>query len=97
MSEKLTYGAFAIAYNNIGDGEILDNDKAIKTEINRDFKSFEMKITGIKTEEQMNAKISFGAYVISKEGKISYLQAGTPNEGEGYYYTSYQAILNQTL
>ena len=97
MSEKLTYGAFAIAYKNIGDGEILDNAKAIKTEINRDFKSFEMKITGIKTEEQMNAKISFGAYVISKEGKISYLQAGTPNEGEGYYYTSYQAVLNQTL
>ena len=91
MSEKLTYGAFAIAYNNIGDGEILDNDKAIKTEINRDFKSFEMKITGIKTEEQMNAKISFGAYTVDKNGKISYLQPSSLSEG-GYSYVTYSYL-----
>lgn len=94
MSEELTYGVFAIAYNNIGNGEILDNQKAIKSEINRDFVAFEMKITGIQTEAQMNANISFGAYIINKAGEVAYLQAGTPNEGEAYYYVSYNSILN---
>ena len=95
MSESLTIGVFAIAYNNIGDGEILDNEKAIKAEVVKSYKSFEMKITGIQTEEQMNAKISFGAYIVDKNGKISYLQSGTPNEGERFYSISYNALLNQ--
>ena len=94
MREELTYGVFAIAYNNIDKGEILDNEKAIKSEINRDFVAFEMKITGIQTEAQMNANISFGAYIINKAGEVAYLQAGTPNEGEAYYYVSYNSILN---
>jgi len=94
MSEKLTYGVFAIAYNNIDEGEILENAKAIKASVNRELVAFEMKITGIQTEAQMNANISFGAYIINKAGEVAYLQAGTPNEGEAYYYVSYNSILN---
>ena len=95
MGQSLTYGAFAVAYNNIGENDILTMDNAVKAEIDRDYGSFEMKITGFETEAQKSALLTIGAYVIDKNGKVTYLQPSTPNEGDKYAYISYNAVVNQ--
>jgi hypothetical protein len=90
------YGAFAIAYNNIGSTDIMNNDKAICVDIEKGaYASFEMRISGFETDNHKEAKISFGAYVIDENGTVSYLQPGVPNEGDKYCYTTYNTILNQ--
>ena len=94
-SESLKYGAFAVAYNNIGENDILSMNNAVKAEIDREYGSFEMKLTGFETEAQMNAKLTIGAYVIDKSGKVTYLQPGAPLEGDKYCYVSYNSIVNQ--
>ena len=94
-SESLKYGAFAVAYNNIGENDILSMNNAVMAEIDREYGSFEMKLTGFETEAQMNAKLTIGAYVIDKSGKVTYLQPGTPLEGDKYCYVSYNSIVNQ--
>ncbi len=94
-SESLKYGAFAIAYKNITDDEIIDTDSAVIAEVERSYASFEMKITGFETEAQRAAEISFGAYVIDKNGKVSYLQAGEPTDGNKFSYVTYNLITNK--
>ncbi len=94
-SESLKYGAFAIAYKNITNDEIIDTDSAVIAEVGREYASFEMKITGIETEAQKGAEISFGAYVIDKNGKASYLQAGEPTDGNKFSYVTYNLIANK--
>ena len=94
-SESLKYGAFAIAYKNITDNEIIDTDSAVIAEVERSYASFEMKITGFETEAQRAAEISFGAYVIDKNGKVSYLQAGEPTDINKFSYVTYNLIANK--
>lgn len=94
-SESLKYGAFAIAYKNISEKEIIDTDSAVIAEVERSYASFEMKITGFVTEAQRVAEISFGAYVIDKNGNVTYLQPTAPNEGNKYAYITYNAVANQ--
>ncbi len=93
--EKLEYGAFAVAYNNIGENNILEMEKAVCVEIDRSYASFEMKLTGFVTEAQMTAEISMGMYVIDKNGNVIYLQPNLPNEGEKYAHISYNTIYNK--
>ncbi len=93
-SESLKYGAFAIAYKNITDDEIIDTDSAVIAEVERSYASFEMKITGIETEAQRAAEISFGAYVIDKNGKATYIQPNLPVEGDKYAYITYKTVAN---
>lgn len=90
------YGAFAIAFDNIGSTDIINNEKAICAEVEKGaYATFEMRISGFETEAHKEAKISFGAYVIDEKGAVSYLQPGTPNEGDKYCYTTYNAIVSQ--
>ena len=70
-------------------------NNSVKAEIDREYGSFEMKLTGFETDAQMNAKLTIGAYIIDKNGKVSYLQPGTPLEGDKYCYVSYNSIVNQ--
>ena len=48
---------------------------------------------GFTTDAQKATKIVMGAYVVTGEDrKISYMQAGTPSEGQKYYSASYNDI-----
>jgi len=99
--KSVDFGAFAIAQKNLGDNYVLDNDGsaisgAIKAEIsNTQIGSFELVITGFKTEVQKAAMLAIGAYVIATKGEeieISYIQKGTPSEGNKYCFISYNQL-----
>ena len=79
---------------NADSDEIIDTESAITAEIDREFISFEFKLVNIETDAQKNAQISFGAYTIDKNGKIAYIQPGTPNEGDKFAYITYNTIAN---
>ena len=95
--DTLQYGAFAVAYNNIGENNILEMEKAVCVDVDRSYASFEMKLTGFTTEAKKNAEISMGMYVIDKNGNVTYLQPNVPSEGEKYAHISYNSILNQNV
>ena len=63
---------------------------------NYEFSVIEIKITGFKDDTYKDAPICLGAYVVAEaegsEATVSYLQAGTPNEGDRYAYTTYNTI-----
>ena len=79
----------------VSEAEIDGIVSRVAAEIDRDYGSFEMKITGFETEAQKSALLTIGAYVIDKNGKVTYLQPSTPNEGDKYAYISYNAVVNQ--
>ncbi len=95
--KTLKYGVFAVLKDRLGDNDVFAEDGTvaegvINAEISSyQFASFELKITGFETEEHMSAKLAMGAYVIDN-GKISYMQGGTPAENESYFFVSYNDI-----
>lgn len=91
--DTLVYGAFAVAYDKITDEGIDAVDDVVKAEVEREYFSFEMKITGITTDVHKNTKLSFGAFVTHKDGKVTYLQKGTPQDSK-YSYVTYSDIAN---
>ncbi|MBE6674706.1 MAG: leucine-rich repeat domain-containing protein [Ruminococcaceae bacterium] len=106
---ELKYGVFVVAYKNIGENgqaDIINADETgaagvvcanVSNTKNYEFTAIEIKITGFKDDTYKDAPICMGAYVISQVGEessVSYLQAGTPNEGGRYASTTYNAVLN---
>ena len=98
--KAVKYGAFAASKNKLGDNDILGEDgKApdgvINAEIKRVlFTAFEIKVVGIKNE-QKDVKLALGAYVATTNGEATeytYLQVGTPEDGEKYCFISYSEI-----
>ena len=89
----LTYGAFAVAYDKIKNDSIIDTDTAISVEVNREYASFEMKLTGFVTDLHKETKITFGAFTIDKNGIVSYLQSGNQEENN-FTYITYNQIVN---
>ena len=94
-SVAYTYGAFAIAANNIENNEIIDTDKVVMAEVERSYASFEMKLSGFETVEKKNAELAFGAYIKDKNGNIVYIQPGILNENEKYSFITYDTIYNK--
>ena len=99
--KTFTYGAFAVAQQRIGNGDVFGNDGTtadgvIAAELSGySISAFELKILGF-TDEYKDAKLALGAYVAVTDGETteySYLQSGTPNEGEKYCFTSYNEIV----
>ena len=97
--KTIEFGAFAIAQKNLT-GDVLNADGsaasgAIKAEMSH-VGSFELIISGFKTEAQKSAMLAMGAYVIAtkdNEKTISYIQYGTPTENQAYEFISYNDIL----
>jgi len=97
--KTIEFGAFAIAQKNLT-GDVLNADGsaaagAIKAEMSH-VGSFELIISGFKTEAQKSAMLAIGAYVIStkdNERTISYIQYGTPTENQAYEFISYNDII----
>ncbi len=108
---ELKYGVFAVAYANVGDNgqaDIINADETgaagvicanVSNTKNYEFSVIEIKITGFKDDTYKDAPICLGAYVISEaegsEASVSYLQAGTPNEGDRYFYTTYNTAIGK--
>lgn len=97
----LNYGVFATLEKNIGKNDIYGSDgKALSGVVaadmtNTDYKIFKLKMLGFNAE-QKDISFAMGAYVgVSKNGSTEYvyLQHGTPNEGEKYFFTSYSEIV----
>ena len=98
--KTLKYGVFAVLKDSLGDNDIFGENGTvangvINAEISRrDFAAFELKIIGF-TDEQKNTKLAMGAYVAVTYGETteySYMQVGTPGEGEKYCFVSYNDI-----
>ena len=99
---SLSYGIFAVAQQNAQDENNVDKEiinadgTAIKGVASvgfsgYDYDIFAIRITGFETDAQKDAQLALGAYVIDN-GKVSYLQAGTPDVGAKYSYVSYNGL-----
>ena len=102
--EVVTYGVFAVLKKNIGENDIINEDGSkangvIAAELNdRQFTLVSLKMVGFTTSEHKAADIVMGAYIVNKSQSaksISYVQAGTPNAGEKYYYVSYNEFFGK--
>ncbi len=100
--KTFNYGLFVGSQNRLGNSDIMDEDGntidgIISAEMSRrELDVFELKIVGFESDGLKSLKIAMGAYIVEKDAegtKISYLQAGTPNEGEKYYFASYNDII----
>ena len=101
--KTMSYGVFAVSQQRLGNNSIFgENGEVAQGVLSYDvtvhsFDAFELKITGFNTEEQMAAKLAFGAYVVASDGEesiYSYIQTEAPLEGEKYYFVSYNEIVN---
>ncbi len=96
---NIKYGIFAVAQANAEGKEIINtNGEGASGVASVDFSKhtydiFAIRVTGFETDEHRNAQLALGAYVI-ENGKVTYLQEGTPAEGNTYCYTSYNAQVN---
>lgn len=100
MGDTFEYGVFAVRESVIGEKDVLDENGKFQEGVlgcnlsGNKYGAFELKIVGFTTDEQKATKIAMGAYVVTGEDrKISYMQAGTPSEGQKYYSVSYSDII----
>ena len=102
--KSLKYGVFAVAKEKLGKNDIFGSDGSVADNVinaeisNYEFVSFELKIIGF-TDKYKDAKLALGAYVAVTEGETteySYMQSGTPNEGEKYCFVSYNDIVGES-
>ena len=99
--KTLKYGVFAVLKEKLGDNDVFGADGTptsgvVSADItSQQYNLFEIKILGF-TDEQKDAKLALGAYVAVTNGdttEYSYMQAGTPNDGEKYSFVSYNDIV----
>ena len=50
---------------------------------------------GFATQEQKEAPLALGAYVILSNGEISYMQAENANAQDNYHFVSYSDIIKE--
>lgn len=97
----VNYGVFVVSQKNLGENDIFGQDgKAADGVVSvdltgRNFDVFELKLKGFD-EENKDAKLSFGAFVkvANEEGtSYSYMQIEKPENGEKYFFISYNEML----
>ena len=102
--KALKYGVFVVTKERLGNNDVFANDGTaangvINAEItNYEFTVFELKIVGFTADEQKDIKLALGGYVsvtYEETTEYSYMQSGTPNEGEGYCFVSYNDIVGK--
>lgn len=101
--KSISYGAFAVSQDNIGDNEIFDangnlQDGVILADIaNYKFNLFDIVIVGFD-DDHMNSLFAMGAYVAVTENDktdYSYIQNEAPSENAAYSFESYNSILSK--
>ena len=94
----LSYGMFATTKQAVGNGDIFDADGntvngAIALDVTKSgFAFIALKMVGFDKEDSKEAFFAIGAYAITTlegEKSYSYLQEGTPLEGEKYAFIKY--------
>ena len=94
----LSYGMFATTKQAVGNGDIFDLDGntvngAIALDVTKSgFTFIALKMVGFDKENSKEAFFAIGAYAITTlegEKSYSYLQEGTPLEGEKYAFIKY--------
>ena len=102
--KSLKYGVFAALKDKLGDSYIFDEDgnevaNSVVAEVSgNNYVAVEFKITGF-TDTYKDLKLAMGVYVITTDdegSEYSYLQAGTPNEGEKYFFVSYNDVAKKS-
>ncbi len=98
---NIKYGIFAVSKENAQGKEIVNaSGEGAKGVACVDFSKhsydiFAIRVVGFALDKAyMSAQFALGAYVIEGD-KVSYLQEGTPTEGDTYFYTSYNEQVNQ--
>lgn len=101
--KKINYGIFAVSRVTLGNNDVLDKNGnaisgAIKVDVNNQYESVELRISGFDTENQKSAELAIGAYVCeteNEENTYSFIQYGTPEQNEKYSFITYNEIINQ--
>ena len=100
-NNTIEYGIFAGAQKYLGTTDLSNeelSEKIVKAKVVQTaFTVFEVKMMGFTTDEQMNTMFAIGAYVAVKNDEgttYSYMQLGTPSEGERYCYDTYNNIVS---
>ena len=100
----LSYGLFATTKQAIGSSDIFDKDGntvngAIALDVTESgFAFISLKMVGFDTEESKAVEFAIGAYTVTTENeqkKYSYLQHGTPLEGDKYAFIKYSDFVKQ--
>ena len=100
----LSYGLFATTKQAIGSSDIFDKDGntvngAIALDVTESgFAFISLKMVGFDTEDSKKAEFAIGAYTVTTENeqkKYSYLQYGTPLEGNKYAFIKYSDFVKQ--
>ena len=98
----LSYGMFATTKQAVGNGDIFDLDGntvngAIALDVTKSgFTFIALKMVGFDKENSKEAFFAIGAYAITTlegEKSYSYLQEGTPLEGEKYAFIKYNDFI----
>lgn len=101
--KEISFGVFVVSERKLGENDIFGKDGSPADGVvsldmtNRSFAMFDLKITGFTTE-QKDMKLAVGAYVAVTDNttdatEYSYMQAGTPNEGEKYSFASFNDVI----
>ena len=103
---ELSYGLFATTKQAIGNADIFDGEGntingAIALDITKaDFAFLSLKMVGFDTEESKKVDFAIGAYVVTTQDgqkSCSYLQQGTPADGEKYAYVKYNDFVSTNI
>ena len=98
----ISYGMFATTKQAVGTGDIFDADGntvngAIALDVTKSgFTFIALKMVGFDKEDSKEAFFAIGAYAITTlegEKSYSYLQEGTPLEGEKYAFIKYNDFI----
>ena len=101
--KSLSYGMFATTKQAIGNSDIFDGEGnavngAIALDVTKsNFAFIALKMVGFETEESKKAEFAIGAYVVTtkdEQKSYSYLQQGTPVNGEKYAYIKYNDFVS---
>lgn len=99
--KKISFGVFVVSEARLGDNDIFDKNGDFTEGVigldmtDRSFAMFDLKVTGF-TDEQKDMKLAMGTYVATVDTdttEYSYLQDKAPEQGDKYYFASFNEIM----
>ena len=99
--KKISFGVFVVSEARLGDNDIFGENGDFTEGVigldmtDRSFAMFDLKVTGF-TDEQKDMKLAMGTYVATVDTdttEYSYLQDKAPEQGDKYYFASFNEIM----
>ena len=103
--KSIKYGVFAVAEQVLLENDIFNENGSVATGVvsweilDQSLVAFDLKIIGLETDAQKNAKLIIGAFVktiIGEKVEYSYMQEFAPEENEKYFSASYNDLFVKT-